>query len=159
MGALEGGAGRRAAALAAAARRNHAPSEPLPRGYRARLAGLHARAVGGLLVAGGLLAIAGAGALLLLPAAWPVWLAAEGTFLALWHARKRRLDRHEDAASPADHCALAALERFKASVPVISRTASSYDMVGLWFHGAPLEEIRRENVRELLAYGFGYRTT
>jgi citrate lyase beta subunit len=44
------------------------------------------------------------------------------------------------------------------SVPVISRDCDSYDMIGMWFQGAPPESIKRGNVRDLLAFGFGYRT-
>jgi hypothetical protein len=158
-GAAEARRAAAAAALAAAAARNPQPRHGLPAGYRARLASLHSRAAGGLLLAGGALALAAAAALLLLlPRAWPVWLAVEGLFLAIWYRRKRALDRVDTSAVPAGHCALAALGRFRDSVPVISRNYNSYDMVSMWFHGAPFEAIKRENVRELLAYGFGYRT-
>ncbi|KAI8475128.1 MAG: Alpha/Beta hydrolase protein, partial [Monoraphidium minutum] len=40
---------------------------------------------------------------------------------------------------------------------VISRDSGSYDMIGRWFDYAPIHEIKRDNVRDLLAYGFGYR--
>ncbi|GBF95505.1 hypothetical protein Rsub_07855 [Raphidocelis subcapitata] len=135
-----------------------APPGQLPPGYRRALAALHARGVAALLLAGALLAVGCAGALLALPRAWPVWLAAEAAFLLAWLARKRRIDRVPDQHHPPDHCAVELIERFTRSVPVISRHCESYDIIGMWFRGAPAGSIKRGNVRDLLAFGFGYRT-
>jgi hypothetical protein len=155
-----GAKGAAAASAAAAAAASASPHKRAPPGYRARLAALHARAVAGLLVAGGLLALAGGAALLALPRLWPLWAAAEAGFLLLWLARKRALDRvpAQHYTGPDGHCALDTIRRFHRSLPLISESIDSYGLVRPWFHGAPVESIRRGNVRELLAYGFGYRT-
>lgn len=131
----------------------------LPLGYDARLASLHARVAAAAAASGLLLALAVGAILVTLPAAWPAWLVAEAVFLAVWVARKRALDRTPvPFVPPAGHDALETFKRFSRSLPVVSRDSGSYDLVGRWFDNAPQASIRRQNVRDLLAWGFGYRS-
>lgn len=135
-----------------------APRPELPSGYRRRLAKLHTRGIAGLLLSGGLLAISFGAAVAALPHAWPAWIALEGAFLALWFSRKRRLDRVPDAHHPEGHCAISAFGRFSRSIPNMARDYSCQDLVSMWFDGPEESEVKRGNVRDLLAYGFGYRS-
>lgn len=130
----------------------------LPPGFRRRLAALHARGVAGLLISGSLLAIAAGAALLALPYVWPLWLLLEGTFLVTWYLRKRQLDVVPDSHYTDGDSALDTFSRFKRSIPVISHDSDSYDLIGRWFNYVPIDQIKVENVRDLLGYGFGYRT-
>lgn len=130
-----------------------------PPGYRQRLAALHARGLAGLLASGALLALAAGAAALLARRLLPYYLLMEASFLVIWLIRKRALDRIPDAHAvfAASHAPLKAFARFRQSMDVISHDSGSYDMIGRWFDYAPIHEIRRQNVRDLLAYGFGYR--
>jgi hypothetical protein len=139
----------------------HTPSVPLPAGYASRMNRLHLRALTGLLASGAVVAAAcGAYALLAFACgAWPYMLAVEAAFyLFAWRARVKELSKVPESHAPEGHDPLELISRFEASAHVIKRTASSYDIIGLWHHNAPFEALTRGNVRELLAWGFGYKS-
>eukprot|EP00882_Tetradesmus_deserticola_P032268 GHRQ01036541.1.p1 GENE.GHRQ01036541.1~~GHRQ01036541.1.p1 ORF type:complete len:237 (-),score=64.32 GHRQ01036541.1:50-760(-) len=92
------------------------------------------------------------------------WLAAEVAFYLCWYlpAYRRwnaRCNAHKSAAAQSTdecHALFKRFMEFSRSQPCQLEFLQQY--LSTWFRGAAPEQIKRENMEELFAYGFLYRT-
>ncbi|WIA11764.1 hypothetical protein OEZ85_011858 [Tetradesmus obliquus] len=102
-----------------------------------------------------LLAAAGVVASPLLALLAPVYFVAELLFAMIWYYRYLMLSYQPVKHRPLSHDPVSS---FKKAMAHLKLFADIRHFLSIWFHGAPLEDIKRDNVADLLAYAFFYKT-
>lgn len=88
----------------------------------------------------------------------PLWLLCEAVFAVMYLQRKAQLSKVPENQWPVDHDGAAVFDAFIKSVQHAHEVMSLPDLIVTWCKGAPIEQIKRENVAEGLCNGFWYRT-
>eukprot|EP00882_Tetradesmus_deserticola_P020953 GHRQ01022646.1.p1 GENE.GHRQ01022646.1~~GHRQ01022646.1.p1 ORF type:complete len:177 (+),score=33.39 GHRQ01022646.1:460-990(+) len=85
----------------------------------------------------------------------PLYFVGELLFLMIWYYRYKLLSYQPLKHRPLSHDPVSSFEKAMAHLKV---SADIKHFLSIWFHGAAFEDIKRENVADLLAYAFFYKT-